>query len=141
MLRQGAEPLLPQQARSFFSLSLEFSEDVSASKPKAGGGDLLKAWSSKKAETEAALKLLTTYKDLGDLAGEPYIQNHNPRTFEDLSKPIPNFKKFGLKAGEVPKFFDGVLQARAADAVAAKDAWWAERRANAEEAVKERKFT
>jgi hypothetical protein len=44
---------------------------------------------------------------------QPYLANHNPRTFEDLDKPIPNFKKFGLKAGEVPKFFDNVLQVRA----------------------------
>jgi hypothetical protein len=44
------------------------------------------------------------------LALQPYLHFHNPRTFEDLDKPIPNFKKFGLKAGEVPKFFDNVLQ-------------------------------
>lgn len=68
---------------------------------------------------------------------QPYLKHHNPRTFEDLAKPVPNFKKFGLKAGEVPKFFDNVLAARAADAVAAKDAWWATRRAAAAEAVKE----
>jgi hypothetical protein len=29
-----------------------------------------------------------------------------------MDKAIPNFKKFGLKAGEVPKFFDNVLQVR-----------------------------
>ncbi len=44
---------------------------------------------------------------------QPYLKFHNPRTFEDMDKPIPNFKKFGLKAGEVPKFFDGVLTKRA----------------------------
>lgn len=30
---------------------------------------------------------------------QPYLKFHNPRTFEDMDKPIPNFKKFGLKAG------------------------------------------
>lgn len=31
---------------------------------------------------------------------QPYLKYHNPRTFEDMDKPIPNFKKFGLKSGE-----------------------------------------
>jgi hypothetical protein len=43
---------------------------------------------------------------------QPYLHFHNPRTFEDMDKAIPNFKKIGLKAGEVPKFFDNVLQVR-----------------------------
>jgi hypothetical protein len=30
---------------------------------------------------------------------QPYLKFHNPRTFEDMDKPIPNFKKFGLKSG------------------------------------------
>jgi hypothetical protein len=30
---------------------------------------------------------------------QPYLKYHNPRTFEDMDKPIPNFKKFGLKSG------------------------------------------
>lgn len=30
---------------------------------------------------------------------QPYLKYHNLRTFENLDKPIPNFKKFGLKAG------------------------------------------
>jgi hypothetical protein len=33
------------------------------------------------------------------LSLQPYLKFHNPRTFEDMDKPIPNFKKFGLKAG------------------------------------------
>jgi hypothetical protein len=51
---------------------------------------------------------------------QPYLKFHNPRTFEDLDKPIPNFKKFGLKAGEVPKFFDGVLIKRAGGCCASR---------------------
>lgn len=38
--------------------------------PKAGGPDLLSQWAAKKAETETALKMLATYKDLGDLEQE-----------------------------------------------------------------------
>lgn len=174
---------------------------------KGPSSGLLSAWGAKKAETETAIKMLTTYKDLGDVAEEvrrgqpggalaaaaaagsagcwqrrrqprqrmicavasdcillaaqwhrrqqqqrfvsdlakprqqglclepsasdhhttphshatshpppchpqPYLKHHNPRTFEDMSKAIPNFKKFGLKAGEVPRFFDNVLQVR-----------------------------
>ena len=59
------------------------------------------------------MSLLGAYKEIGDAAGEPLLKYHNPRTFEDLDKPVPNFKKFGLKAGEVPKFFDTVLAKRA----------------------------
>lgn len=33
------------------------------------------------------------------LGKQAYLKFHNPRTFEDMDKPIPNFKKFGLKAG------------------------------------------
>lgn len=33
------------------------------------------------------------------LVPQPYLKFHNPRTFEDMDKPIPNFKKFGLKSG------------------------------------------
>lgn len=108
--------------------------------PKPAGDNLVEQWAKRKAETEAALKMVATYKDLGDVAGEPYLKHHDPRTFEDLDKPIPDFRKFGLKAGEVPRFFDSVLSARAADAAAAKDAWWARRRETALEAVAERKF-
>lgn len=50
---------------------------------------------------------------------QPYLKYHNPRTFEDLAAPVPNFRTLGLKAGEVPKFFDGVLSGRAQDSVAA----------------------
>jgi len=38
--------------------------------PKAGGPNLVGQWAAKKAETETALKMITTYKDLGDLAEE-----------------------------------------------------------------------
>lgn len=48
---------------------------------------------------------------------QPYLKYHNPRTFEDLNKPVLNFRALNLKAGEVPKFFDNVLAGRAADAV------------------------
>lgn len=48
---------------------------------------------------------------------QPYLKFHNPKTFEDLSKPVPNFRSMNLKAGEVPRFFDNVLQGRASDAV------------------------
>jgi len=44
---------------------------------------------------------------------QAYLKYHNPRTFEDLSAPVPNFRAMNLKAGEVPKFFDGVLSSRA----------------------------
>jgi hypothetical protein len=83
---------------------------------------------------------LQTYKEMGDAQDEPYLKYHNPRTFEDLSKPVPNFRTMGLKAGEVPKFFDGVLSARAAEAVKDKSLWWDQRRAAALEAAKDRKF-
>jgi len=76
----------------------------------------------------------------GDFEGQPYLKFHNPRTFEDMDKPIPNFKKFGLKAGEVPKFFDNVLSKRAGEAVALKGLWWDHRRDVAQEGVKEKAF-
>lgn len=66
---------------------------------------------------------------------QPYLKHHNPRTFEDLEAPIPNFKKFGLKAGEVPKFFDSVLVKRADEAATKKAAWWEARRAVAKDAA------
>lgn len=142
MLRQAAKKAVqvPAGSRGFYALSIDFTEDVAPPKPKGGAPPILSEWAAKRAETEAALKMAATYRDLGDVAGEPYLAPHNPRAYEDLDAPIPNFKKFNLKAGEVPKFFDGVLQARAGAAVAAKDAWWAARRETAEEAVKERTF-
>lgn len=48
---------------------------------------------------------------------QPYLKFHNPRTFEDMNKPVPNFRTMNLKAGEVPRFFDNVLAGRASDAV------------------------
>ena len=48
---------------------------------------------------------------------QPHLKFHNPRTFEDLNKPVPNFRALTLKAGEVPKFFDTVLTRRADEAV------------------------
>jgi hypothetical protein len=53
-----------------------------------------------------------------------------------MAKPVPNFRAMGLKAGEVPKFFDLVLSGRAADAAEAKDEWWAARKAEATAAAK-----
>lgn len=66
---------------------------------------------------------------------QPYLKFHNPKTFEDMAKPVPNFRAAGLKAGEVPRFFDNVLQGRAAESVAAKGAWWEARKAAAAEAL------
>jgi hypothetical protein len=48
---------------------------------------------------------------------QPLLKFHNPRTFEDLNNPVPNFRAQNLKPGEVGKFFDNVLQKRAGDAV------------------------
>lgn len=50
---------------------------------------------------------------------QPLLKNHNPRTFEDLSAAVPNFRTMNIKAGDVPKFFDAVLSARADEAVTA----------------------
>lgn len=49
---------------------------------------------------------------------QPYLKSHNLRTYEDFNKPVPNFRAMTLKAGEVPRFFDGVLSGRVSDAVA-----------------------
>jgi hypothetical protein len=46
-----------------------------------------------------ALPLLSHYVHNANVAPQPYLKFHNPRTFEDMDKPIPNFKKFGLKSG------------------------------------------
>lgn len=67
------------------------------------------------------------------LPPQPFLKFHNPRSFEDLDQPVPNFKKFALKAGEVPKFFDTVLLKRADEAAAKKADWWNERKAVAAE--------
>lgn len=63
-----------------------------------------------------ALFSLTTARRC-PIAAQPYLKYHNPRTFEDLSAPVPNFRSLALKAGDVPKFFDSVLVRRADDAV------------------------
>ena len=63
-----------------------------------------------------ALRSLTTARRCS-IAAQPYLKYHNPRTFEDLSAPVPNFRSLALKAGDVPKFFDSVLVRRADDAV------------------------
>lgn len=96
--------------------------------------------SSKKEATADLLKLLATYKEIGDSHNEPYLKFHNPRSFEDLSKEVPNFRALNLKAGEIPKFFDTVLSARADEAVEAKNKWWAERKAAAEAAAANKSF-
>jgi len=89
-------------------------------------------WTKKKGETVELIKLLQAYKDLGDSKGEAYLKYHNPRTFEDLSAPVPNFRAMNLKAGEVPKFFDGVLSSRADKTIDQKNKWWADRKKAAE---------
>jgi hypothetical protein len=95
---------------------------------------------TKKEATADLLKLLSTYKEIGDSHSEPYLKFHNPRSFEDLSKEVPNFRALNLKAGEVPKFFDTVLMTRAEEAVEAKNKWWAERKAAAESAAANKAF-
>ena len=120
-------------------LAFEFSEGVRAPAAKPAAHEPLTATLARQcAETEGAMALLQAYKDLGDEGDEPYLKQHNPRAFEDLAKPVPNFRLFGLKAGEVPKFFDGVLSARAAEAVKDKGLWWEQRREQAVERVKAR---
>jgi len=128
-------------SRGYFSLSADFSEDVGgAAKSSKSAPNVVSDWSNTKASTEQTMKLMQMYKDLGDFEGQPYLKYHNPRTFEDMDKPIPNFKKFGLKAGEVPKFFDNVLSKRASEAVSVKGLWWDARRDVALEGVKEKAF-
>lgn len=46
-----------------------------------------------------ACRALTENASLPVCRLQPYLKFHNPRTFEDMDKPIPNFKKFDLKAG------------------------------------------
>lgn len=130
------------QVRSFIAVpKVSFSEDVSSLKTSSKDVPSAMAdWSSKKAGTEELLKLLQTYKDLGDSKGEPYLKFHNPRTFEDLSASVPNFRSKTLKAGEVPKFFDTVLASRADDSLEKKDKWWAERKEEAEKAATSKTF-
>jgi hypothetical protein len=48
---------------------------------------------------------------------QPLLKFHNPRTFEDLTAPVPNFRAMNLKPGEVGKFFDSVLSKRSGEAV------------------------
>eukprot|EP00882_Tetradesmus_deserticola_P016887 GHRQ01018066.1.p1 GENE.GHRQ01018066.1~~GHRQ01018066.1.p1 ORF type:complete len:179 (+),score=53.50 GHRQ01018066.1:268-804(+) len=139
---QEASALLLAQTRHYFSpISVEFSEDV-AGGPKGSktAPNIVSEWKAAKESTEQTMKLMQMYKDLGDFEGQPYLKFHNPRTFEDMDKPIPNFKKFGLKSGEVPKFFDNVLAKRAGEAVALKGSWWDTRRDAATEGIKEKEF-
>eukprot|EP00775_Hariotina_reticulata_P010525 gene10525-10685_t len=139
---QGQEPvLLLAQTRHFFSLSVDFTEDVGGSlKSSKTAPNIVSEWGKAKAATEDTMKMMQMYKDLGDFEGQPYLKFHNLRTFENLDKPIPNFKKFGLKAGEVPKFFDNVLSKRAGEAVTLKGQWWDARRDVAAEGIKEKQF-
>lgn len=138
---QEATAAVLTQSRQYFSLSVDFSEDVSGgAKSSKSAPNIVSDWSNTKASTEQTMKLMQMYKDLGDFEGQPYLKFHNPRTFEDMDKPIPNFKKFGLKAGEVPKFFDNVLSKRAGEAVTLKGHWWDARRDMALEGVKEKNF-
>jgi len=120
----------------FAPQSLSFSEDVAIAKPATKDSrSFLEEWKGKKAGTEHMLRLMQSYKEVGDAKNEPYLKPHNLRTYEDFTKPVPNFRAMNLKAGEVPRFFDGVLSSRASDAVAQKDAWWATRKAEAEAAM------
>eukprot|EP00877_Chromochloris_zofingiensis_P014847 jgi/Chrzof1/9616/Cz04g09240.t1 len=131
-----AAALLTQTRQYVGSLSVEFTDNVaSTSRGAKVGPNILADWSNTKAATEHSLKLLQTYKEIGETEKEPYLQHHNPRTFEDLTKPVPNFKKFNLKPGQVPKFFDGVLQKRVGDALAVKGDWWESRKKAAEAAA------
>lgn len=131
-------PALLLQARNFLApASPEFTQDVgSASKASKGGTSLMDHWGKCKSATEQSMAMLQAYKDIGDDKDEPYLKFHNPRTFEDFDKAIPNFRKFGLKSGEVPKFFDTVLMKRASESVDSKDAWWGQRKAAAMEELK-----
>ncbi|KAG2491937.1 hypothetical protein HYH03_009670 [Edaphochlamys debaryana] len=135
MLRVAARkqelPLLLAQARTYVTpLKVEFSEGISGPKNKESSG-LLEEWKGKKEATEGIIKLLQSYKDLGDSKSEPLLKFHNPRTFEDLNAPVPNFRSLNLKPGEVGRFFDNVLSKRASEAVDQKNKWWAERKSEA----------
>lgn len=134
---QDAPGLLFAQSREYLALgSVEFVDDLSTNfRSSKVAPNIMGEWSSTKSSTEHTLRMLETYKQIGDSSVEPYLHFHNPRTFEDMDKAIPNFKKFGLKAGEVPKFFDNVLQKRASEAVELKGVWWNQRKAAAEEAI------
>lgn len=139
--QEATAAALLTQSRQYFSLSVDFSEDVGgAAKSSKSAPNVVSDWGSTKATTEQTMKLMQMYKDLGDFEGQPYLKYHNPRTFEDMDKPIPNFKKFGLKSGEVPKFFDNVLSKRANEAVSVKGLWWDARRDVAQEGIKEKAF-
>ncbi|KAG1681525.1 hypothetical protein FOA52_014031 [Chlamydomonas sp. UWO 241] len=124
--------------RSFIAVPRpSFTDDVNPLKVQAKDApNTMASWNAKKAETAELMTLLESYKAAGDAKHEPYLKFHNPRTFEDMAKPVPNFRAMGLKAGEVPKFFDLVLSGRAADAAAAKDEWWAARKKEATAAAK-----
>ncbi|GLC34318.1 hypothetical protein PLESTB_000742700 [Pleodorina starrii] len=138
--KQELPSLLLAQARQYVTpLRVEFSEGLVAAKNKESTS-LLDEWKGKKEATEGILKLLQTYKDLGDGKSEPLLKFHNPRTFEDLNSPVPNFRAQNLKPGEVQKFFDNVLQKRAGDAIDAKSKWWEERKAEAEAAAAGKKL-
>jgi hypothetical protein len=138
---QEITPVLFTQTRTFFApQKVEFSDELSALKGPKVAGSVMSEWASKKASTEKLMKTMHTYKDIGDSHKEPYLAMHNPRTFEDMDAPIPNFKAEHLKPGEVPKFFDAVLSKRAHASVDKKNAWWAERQAKVNAAVAEKAF-
>ncbi|KXZ54748.1 hypothetical protein GPECTOR_4g818 [Gonium pectorale] len=139
MMRAAARkqelPLLLAQARQYVTpLKVEFSEGVAAPKNKETTA-LLDEWKGKKEATEGILKLLQSYKDLGDSKNEPLLKFHNPRTFEDMNAPVPNFRAQNLKPGEVGKFFDNVMQKRAGEAIDAKNKWWEARKSEAQAAA------
>lgn len=114
-------------------LRIEFSQDVALPKlPAKDAPSAVEEWAGKKKSIEQLMQLLQSYKDMGDSKHEPLLKFHNPRTFEDMEKPVGNFRAMALKAGDVPKFFDTVLQRRSDEAIEKKGAWWAQRRTDAQ---------
>jgi hypothetical protein len=127
----------PALVRGYLSaLKVDFASDISSGARAAKADqDILAEWNEVKGATEHTLQLLETYKAVGDAKSEPYLKYHNPRTFEDFTTPVPNFRTFGLKSGEVPKFFDNVLMRRAEESIQEKGKWWATRKSEVEAAA------
>lgn len=131
---QEAPAVVLGQARTFIApLRVEFTADVTAPKASKEQPSLVSEWGNARRSTEHVMKLLQSYKEIGDANKEPFLKYHNPKTFEDLDGPVPNFRAMNLKAGDVPRFFDTVLSRRAEDALDQKQKWWAQRKSAAEE--------
>ncbi|MEW5298996.1 MAG: hypothetical protein WDW36_002057 [Sanguina aurantia] len=139
--KQELQALVIANTRQFVApLRIEFSDEVVPSTKTSHTVSVLEEWKGKKQSTEHLIKLLHTYKDLGDAKNEPYLKFHNPKSFEDMGKAVPNFRSLALRSGELPKFFDGVLSRRAEEAVEKKSEWWAARKQEAEAALSAKKF-